>query len=501
MLTQALLTAESSIGAVGAGTAYPTPASGGMSYAISPATGGSMWFTNGSLNKVTGDGAITTVSGVSGTVSYFTSTSSSNPWFAISGLGGPVGTVDSNGTVTEYATGLSLAQVISLTIGRDSRPWFVDQSGRLGTVTAAGAVNMVGSAVTSANIGVITTGPTDAAPLWATDFGNDAILKYQTDGSVPTKYDLTSGDDPNGIAVGADGNLWFTAYAGNYIGKITTSGAITRYPVPTAASTPDLIALGPDGAMWFTERAADKIGRISTDGTITEYAVPAGTSQPVSIAADQLGNMWVSFAGAKFVAKIATGVTPTSAGPTLAGTGEYGLSLVCGGDTWSVTPISKSTSWYADGALIAGSSGTAYAPSADQVGKAITCKVTAQLPYMRTDLVATSNPITVVKPGDSPVSTLVVTLQPGPIKGVSGKSVNVKFNASMAAAVTMNVMAKSKVRISSNISAVQGTNKATIKLKVKKKALKPGTYSLTVVSGAGKTLDTVKLKVAKAKKK
>lgn len=478
----------------GSGIAFPTP---GISYSVAPSSGGAMWLSVGSLRKVTGDGSVSVAATPSGVITTVAATSSSDPWFFIAG--GKVGTLNGSGTVSEYTMGYVASQVFALTIGRDGRPWFADARGKLGTVTSAGQVSLVGADVTGANVQFIAAGPNDSAPLWATDIGNDAILKYQMDNSAPVKFDLTAGDDPNGIATGADGNVWFTAFAGNYIGKITTSGTVTRYPLPNAGSSPDQIALGPDGAMWFTERFGDRIGRISTDGTITEYSVPSGTSGPSGIAADQYGNMWVSFALSNFVAKISTGVAPTTAGPTLAGTGEYGLSLVCGGDTWAVTPSTKSTSWYIDGALISGSIGTGYTPSADQVGKAISCKVTAQLPHMITDLVASSDPVTVVKPGESPVSALVVTLQPGPIKGIAGKTVSVKFNASIAADVTMNVVTKSRLKITKTISANKGTNKVSIKLKGKKKALSPGTYRIDVVSVSGKTLDSVKLKVKKAK--
>ena len=64
------------------------------------------------------------------------------------------------------------------------------------------------------------------------------------------------------------------------IGKIvpTSPNTVTVYNVPTASSQPNGIALGPDGNIWFTEYNAGKIGEITPGGTITEYTLPAGSA-------------------------------------------------------------------------------------------------------------------------------------------------------------------------------------------------------------------------------
>src|SRR5262249_17825380 len=62
----------------------------------------------------------------------------------------------------------------------------------------------------------------------------------------------------------------------NKIGRITPTGTVADFLIPTTNSQPEGVALGPDGNVWFAESNAGKLGRITPDGTITEYALPTG---------------------------------------------------------------------------------------------------------------------------------------------------------------------------------------------------------------------------------
>ncbi len=108
---------------------------------------------------------------------------------------------------------------------------------------------------------------------------------------------VTSGNSPDVIAAGPDGNLWFTEYQnGNYIGEMDlTTRTVNEYPVPTADSQPSGITVGPDGNMWFTEVHTDQIGEFnpSAPSNITEYKVAASLGAcPTEIAAGSDGNLW-----------------------------------------------------------------------------------------------------------------------------------------------------------------------------------------------------------------
>jgi streptogramin lyase len=104
----------------------------------------------------------------------------------------------------------------------------------------------------------------------------------------------TAAGNPQGIALGGDGNLWFVETAANKIGRITTTGAVTEFSTGlTASSGLARIALGPDGNMWFTESGTGKAGSITPSGTIAEYPIFTGDG-PFGIAAGADDNLWVT---------------------------------------------------------------------------------------------------------------------------------------------------------------------------------------------------------------
>jgi virginiamycin B lyase len=82
--------------------------------------------------------------------------------------------------------------------------------------------------------------------------------------AVYIQYTLPNplGNQPQGLAVGPDGNVWFTEQIGK-IGRITPTGTISEFTIPTIDSIPGSIAAGPDGNLWFTENLQNKIGRIT----------------------------------------------------------------------------------------------------------------------------------------------------------------------------------------------------------------------------------------------
>jgi streptogramin lyase len=46
---------------------------------------------------------------------------------------------------------------------------------------------------------------------------------------------------PQGIAVGADGNLWFTEFGANQVGRITTAGVVTELPAGATVRAVDIV--------------------------------------------------------------------------------------------------------------------------------------------------------------------------------------------------------------------------------------------------------------------
>jgi streptogramin lyase len=148
-----------------------------------------------------------------------------------------------------------------------------------------------------ASIAVLGTSSAAAEPLGA--------VRHFSEG-------LTTGELPEGIAAGPEGNVWFTE-AGTHpaIGRITPAGQITLFSagLDTEAQLGG-IALGPEGNMWFTEAGTHPaIGRITPTGVITEFSSGLNPeSSPLDIAAGPDGNMWFTDQGhAKAIGRI----TPT----------------------------------------------------------------------------------------------------------------------------------------------------------------------------------------------
>jgi virginiamycin B lyase len=104
---------------------------------------------------------------------------------------------------------------------------------------------------------------------------------------------FTSGNRPQWIAAGSDGNMWFTEFPGNTVAKITPAGVVTECPaIPTAASNPQGIIGASDDNLWFTEFAGSKITRVTTACVYTENATLFAGDGPELLTDRGDGNIW-----------------------------------------------------------------------------------------------------------------------------------------------------------------------------------------------------------------
>jgi streptogramin lyase len=184
---------------------------------------------------------------------------------------------------------------------------------------------------------------TDAPPDVASDAGSKCALADAADGqmveyAIPMFNGVAGNQSqPDGIALGPDGNLWFTQSAAHAVGRITPGGSITQVsitptnpvgiapgpqgalwflaasgslgyvdagpatpvpitiPIPNGANgSPRRIAWGPDGNLWFTLFGTDMIGTYNpADGGFIEYPVPTPNAEPDGITAGPGdGNLW-----------------------------------------------------------------------------------------------------------------------------------------------------------------------------------------------------------------
>jgi len=150
------------------------------------------------------------------------------------------------------------------------------------------------------------------------------------------------GTYPNGITIGADGNVWFAETGKGRIGRMTIGGhQITEFVVPGPKAAPLFqVTLGPDRAVWFTEEFGARVGRITTNGRITQFKVPWHPGQdpyhglgpgPTDITTGPDGNLWFTEQFAGIIVRLTPGGTftefalPTaSAFPTMITTGPDG---------------------------------------------------------------------------------------------------------------------------------------------------------------------------------
>jgi hypothetical protein len=157
------------------------------------------------------------------------------------------------------------------------------------------AVSLASLAVTM----MLSTAAVSAAPL-------GSVTEFSTG--------LNSGATPAGIALGANGNMWFTDDGVTpAIGEITPSGTITEFSTGlNSGASPRAIATGPEGYVWFTDKGATRaIGRVAPNGAITEfsYDLPGG-SEPLKIAAGPEGDMWFTDNGATpAIGRMGTGLS------------------------------------------------------------------------------------------------------------------------------------------------------------------------------------------------
>ncbi len=91
-----------------------------------------------------------------------------------------------------------------------------------------------------------------------------ALIPASAHAAVTQVVGLSSA--PNGIAVGADGNVYVVEPVAQQVTVLTPDGRVVRR-VPLGAGGATSAELGPDGQVWVALGAADRFVRIAPDGT------------------------------------------------------------------------------------------------------------------------------------------------------------------------------------------------------------------------------------------
>jgi virginiamycin B lyase len=146
--------------------------------------------------------------------------------------------------------------------------------------------------------------------IWIAEFEYAYLLRVTPDHEV-TKFKLRA-QTLRSIAAGPDGNLWVTGYRPGsgpaVIFRVTVDGQATEFPLPEGNSGyPDHIMAGPDGRMWFT-MGPDRLGTIDMDGTFGEVAITFYHPRwNLALGAD--GNVWFAAENGRVVRVTVDGET------------------------------------------------------------------------------------------------------------------------------------------------------------------------------------------------
>lgn len=233
---------------------------------------GNLWFTvplAGVVAKMTTSGDVTSYNATGATnATGICAGPSGNLWVTSYGNDRVV-KVTTAGVGTVY-TDADLDGPTDICLGPDGLLWVTSTlNDKILKVTTGGSFTAYSTGVGNAPYHIC-SGPDGL--LWYTRTDDDAICKITTTGTVTT---YTSGvpNAPNYIC--SDGtDLWFTYADG--IGKITTSGTVTTY-TSGSIDNPQGIALGSDGNLWVTSYDNDRVGVLDPASGVTGPVEFGGT--------------------------------------------------------------------------------------------------------------------------------------------------------------------------------------------------------------------------------
>jgi virginiamycin B lyase len=187
-----------------------------------------------------------------------------------------------------------------IALGADGNMWFSEHSGnRMGRITPAGVIAEFDIPTPASQPRAIALGAD--GNIWFGEFAGGKVGRITPSGAI-TEFPLpTAHSGPRALAAGPDGNIWVSEYRAGRIARVTPAGAITEFALPRPNSGPGDITAGADGAMWFVELSGGMdgvqtngghVGRIAMDGTVSEYVLPMSSPSPINIAVGPDRNVW-----------------------------------------------------------------------------------------------------------------------------------------------------------------------------------------------------------------
>ena len=348
----------SGMAVTGTVTEFPVKTLDGKPFGITTGPDGNVWFTEQNAKKV---GRITP----SGTVTETDIPGATTPYQITAGPAGDnhlwISDQGSNNvyrvdpatnppTITAF-TPVTVNTAKGIAAGPDGNIWTANGNGTIGRVNTAGAA--VGAQIPipgSPNLQEIAKGPD--GNMWVAEFlSPPAKVARITTGASPvvTEFSTLTGGALRGIVAGPDGKVYFTDTDKQRIGHINTDGTGVDYTTPTLtpSSDPEGLAVGQDGNVWVAIFNDSQIGRVTPSLGLAQFKTGIGSLDgPRFITRGADGNMWFSLEGEPMsltphgaIGRITVDApTPPPTPPPSGGGGGGGGGGGAGGATNGTTP-------------------------------------------------------------------------------------------------------------------------------------------------------------------
>jgi virginiamycin B lyase len=220
------------------------------------------------------------------------------------------------GVTSQYPIPTASSKPMGIALGSDGNLWFTMSAvSKIGTLTSNGKITEHQTPSANADPIGIASGPGPALNVWFTETRLAAVGQITTSGTPYIEYFLPDkAARPVGLALGADGNMWCTDPGTNSVWRIEQLRQkpfikFTQFHL-TGNAQPLSITNGPDGALWFTEPGTNKIGRLPISGRpLREYPVTPADAQPTGITAANDNLLWFTLAKAAEIESMSTGGT------------------------------------------------------------------------------------------------------------------------------------------------------------------------------------------------